>query len=461
MKEIICKLLIVGGGPGGYVCGIRAGQLGIDTVLVEEAALGGTCLTVGCIPSKAMIHVADEFYRIAEAERRPVAGVRSAGASLDLAETMRWKDAIVGQLSGGVGALLRKAKVKVVTGRATLRDGKTATVRTAEGEELSIRAESVVIATGSEPIELPGLPFGGVVLSSTTALALTELPETLAVVGGGYIGLELGMAFAKMGSRVTVIEAGPNILPAWDTDLTAPVAEALKRLGVKLLTNTIAQSHSDGILSVDHAGVVEKIAADRVLVTVGRKPRSRAAGIEGLNLDTDGPFLRIDTRCRTSMRGVFAIGDVTGEPMLAHSAMAQGEMVAEIVAGHDRTWGHRAMPAVCFTDPEIVSVGLLPELAAARGPVTSAVFPFAANGKALSEHRTEGFIRVISDSSGQEIIGIQAVGAGVAELAGEFALAIEMGATLADIAATIHAHPTRGEAFHEASLRVLGRALHL
>lgn len=460
MRETTCKLLVIGGGPGGYVCAIRAGQLGIDTVLVEEAALGGTCLTVGCIPSKALIHVAAEFYRIAQAAKAPVAGVRSTGASFDMAEAMAWKDGIVGQLSGGVGALLRKAGVRVVQGQATLRDGKTATIETADGLQ-RITTETLVIATGSEAIELPDLPFGKDILSSTTALSLQTVPDQLAVIGGGYIGLELGMAFAKLGSSVTVVEAGLRILPAWDAELTNPICKALEAHGIRVLTGAQARSFADGALTVATGETTETIPADKVLVTVGRRPRSQGGGVAGLDLITDGPFIRIDGQCRTSMRGVFAIGDVTGEPMLAHRAMAQGEMVAEIVAGHARSWDHRAMPAICFTDPEIVSVGLLPDQAASRGPTRAAVFPFAANGKSLADHRTDGFVRVVSDPEGREILGIQAVGAGVAEFAGEFALAIEMGATLGDVAATIHAHPTRGEAIHEASLRTLGRALHL
>ncbi|WP_323039057.1 dihydrolipoyl dehydrogenase [Gemmobacter sp.] len=452
MPEITCKLLIIGGGPGGYVCAIRAGQLGVDTVLVEEARLGGTCLTVGCIPSKALIHAAGEFHRATH----PGPGVKIAGASFDLAEAMGWKDGIVDQLSSGVAALLRKARVRVIHGRADLRDGKTAVV--SGDDPVTVRCETLVIATGSEPVALPALPFGGDVLSSTEALALDQVPGALAVVGGGYIGLELGMAYARLGAVVTVVEAGPRILPAWDADLTAPVAQALDRLGVRVLTGTLATGFADGALSVRSGDAQETLPADKVLVTVGRRPRSTAAGIGALGLATDGPFLKIDAQCRTSMTGVHAIGDVTGEPMLAHRAMAQGEMVAEIVAGHRRTWDHRAMPAVCFTDPEIVSVGLLPDQAPGA---KVASFPFAANGKALSEHATQGFVRVVADADGREVLGIQAVGAGVAEFAGEFALALEMGATLADIAATIHAHPTRGEVFHEAVLRTLGRALHL
>lgn len=460
MREISCKLLVVGGGPAGYVCAIRAGQLGLDTVLVEEAALGGTCLTVGCIPSKALIHVAAEYERVARLSETAVAGVRCHGATLDLGAAMAWKDGVVQQLSTGVAALLRKAGVQVVHGAARLRDGKSADVETAGGP-VSIRAETLVIATGSEPVALAALPFGGDILSSSGALALTELPHSLAVVGGGYIGLELGMAFARMGSRVTVIEAGERVLPAWDAELTAPVVRALGRIGVTVHTKARAEGYAAGVLRIRRGDSTEEIAAQKVLITAGRRPRATGAGLDRLDLAMAGPFLRIDAACRTSMQGVYAIGDVTGEPMLAHRAMAQGEMVAELVAGTRRHWDHRAIPAVCFTDPEIVSVGLSPAEAAARGPIRSAVFPFQANGKALTEDRDEGFVRVTADAAAGEILGIQAVGAGVADFAGEFALAIEMGATLEDIAATIHAHPTRGEVFHEASLRILGRALHL
>lgn len=460
MQETTCRLLIIGGGPGGYVCAIRAGQLGIDTVLIEEGTLGGTCLTVGCIPSKALIHAAGEFHRIDSLSRAPVAGVRGLGVDFDMAQAMAWKDGIVTQLTGGVAALLRKAKVRVIRGRAELRDGKTAIVHSDAGAQM-VRADVLVLATGSEPVALPHLPFGGAILSSTDALALTDLPKSLAVVGGGYIGLELGIAFAKLGTTVTVVEAGPRILPAWDSALTAPVARSLAGLGVQVLTQTRAEGYQGGELLVRQNDAVQTLAAERVLVTVGRRPRSQSAGIAGLNLAMDGPFLRIDDRCHTSMQGVYAIGDVTGEPMLAHRAMAQGEMVADLVAGQPRRWDHRAIPAVCFTDPEIVAVGLLPEAAAARGPVKVAEFPFAANGKALSEHSNDGFVRIVADAEGREILGIQAVGAGVAEMAAGFGLAIEMGATLADIAATIHAHPTRGEAFHEAALRALGHALHI
>jgi dihydrolipoamide dehydrogenase len=433
MKEITAKLLVIGAGPGGYVCAIRAGQLGIDTVIVDASKPGGTCLTVGCIPSKALIHAADAFFLARHmTEGGHKLGISVAEPAIDLGKAIDWKDGIVGRLTSGVTGLLQKARVKIVHGRARFRDGKTVEVATETGDQL-IRAETIVIATGSEPVALPNLPFGGNVISSTEALALRRVPERLAVVGGGYIGLELGTAFAKLGSQVTVVEATPRLLPQYDIELVRPVMRRLKDLGIRV-----------------------------ILVTVGRKPCMEGWGQEELDLDLSGKFLRIDERCRTSMRGIYAIGDVTGEPMLAHRAMAQGEMVAEIVAGQKRTWDKRAIPAVCFTDPEIVGVGLSPDEARARGvEIKTGLFPFSANGRAMTTGSEDGFVRAVARADNHVVLGLQAVGQGVSELSSAFSLAIEMGARLEDIAGTIHAHPTRSEGLQEAALKALGHALHV
>ncbi|WBU52358.1 dihydrolipoyl dehydrogenase [Paracoccus sp. SCSIO 75233] len=451
MSDLSCKLLVIGAGPGGYVCGIRAGQLGIDTVVVDPQAPGGTCLNVGCIPSKALIHAADEFYNIAHAPTGPL-GISVAAPSIDLARTVEWKDGIVKRLNSGVTGLLKKAGTKLVKGQAEFIDGKTVKV-TDGGETRRIRAEYIVIATGSAPVELPFLPFGGPILSSTDALALTELPARLAVVGGGYIGLEIGTAFAKLGTEVTVIEAEERILSQYDAALTRPVLARLKDLGVTVKTGVKAQGYENGALLTDDG----EIPADKVLVTVGRRPRTGGIRIEELSLTMNGPFIKINAACHTSMRGVYAIGDVTGEPMLAHRAMAQGEMVAEHVAGRNVSWDRLAMPAVCFTDPEIVTCGALP---GAEGTKASE-FPFQANGRAMTTTREDGFVRVVWREADKAVLGIQAVGAGISELSAAFSLAIEMGATLDDIAATIHAHPTQSEGLQEAALRGLGHALHI
>ncbi|MEL7231414.1 MAG: dihydrolipoyl dehydrogenase [Pseudomonadota bacterium] len=462
MSHLKCKFLVIGAGPGGYVAAIRAGQLGLDTIIVDADALGGTCLNVGCIPSKALIHAADEFEKATHFSGKNDLGISVTKPSLDLKQTISWKDGIVKQLTGGVGGLLKKAGVRVVEGWAEFLDGKTVKVTGKDGET-KITAETICIATGSTAVELPGLTFGKDILSSTEALSLKAVPKTIAVIGAGYIGLELGMAYAKLGAKVTIVEREDRILPLYDKELTKPVAARMKELGIDLKLKTSAASHKGGQLSVTtDSGEEETIAADKVLVTVGRKPVTEGWGRENLVLDMDGSFLKIDSRCRTDMSGIFAIGDVTGEPMLAHRAMAQGEMVAEIVAGHKRDWDKQVIPAICFTDPEIVSAGLSPDEAKAKGfDIVTASFPLAANGRSLAIERTDGFVRVVARKDNHLVLGLQAVGKGCAELASGFGLAIEMGTRLEDIGGTIHAHPTQGEALQEAALRALGHALHI
>jgi|SRR5579864_450231 len=465
MDDISCKLLVIGAGPGGYTCAIRAGQLGIDTIVVDAQKPGGTCLNVGCIPSKALIHAAEQFETIARAtSSKNELGIRTNSPTLDFSRTIAWKDNIVRRLNAGVTGLLKKAGARLITGRARLVDGKTVEVETASGTQ-TIHAESIVIATGSEPVALPSLPFGGPVISSTEALALADIPRRFVIVGGGYIGLELGMAFAKMGAAVTIVEAEARILPQYDAELSEPVARRLRALGATVLIGAKAKGLADGgdALAIETAdGRPESLAADNILVTVGRRPVTRGFGLELLDLDMDGPFVKIDDHCRTSMRGVYAIGDVAGEPILAHRAIAQGEMVAEIVAGKKRAWDKTCIPAICFTDPEIVTAGLSPDEAKGRGlDIKTKIFPFKANGRALTLDREDGFIRIVARADNHALLGIHGVGAGISELSAAFSLAIEMGARLEDVAGTIFAHPTQSEAFHEAALISLGHAIHI
>jgi dihydrolipoamide dehydrogenase len=462
---IHAKVLVVGGGPGGYVAAIRAGQLGLDTVLVEAARLGGTCLNIGCIPSKAIIHVAAEFETMAHAAKAPLNGISlGAGPTIDFAETVKWKDGVVKRLNTGVAALLKRAKVRVVQGWANFSDGKTCTVETKDGP-VTITAEHVILANGSLPVELPFLKFGGSVISSSEALSLPVLPKKLVVVGAGYIGLELGIAFRKLGSEVTVVEALDRILPLYDAALVAPVAKWLEKNGVTLHLGAKAKGLDKGALSVElKDGKTVALAADNILVTVGRRPATQGWGLENMAVDMAGPFVKIDDQCRTSMRNVWAVGDLAGEPMLEHKAAAQGHMVAEIIAGEKRRFDPVSIPAVCFTEPEIVSAGLGPNDEAAKGDdIITALFPFAANGRALSMDSGDngGFVRILARKSDHRVLGIQAVGAHVSELSNAFSLALEMGAVLEDIAGTIHIHPTLGEAFHEAALRALGHAIHI
>lgn len=464
-ESITTKVLIIGGGMGGYVCAIRLGQLGIEHTLVEADKLGGTCLIRGCIPSKAMIHAAAKYETVAKAADGGTLGITASSPKLDLAQTVAWKDGIVAKLNGGVGGLLKRAKTRVINGWATFTDAKTCTVRTADGE-ITVQAETVLLATGSVPVELPFMKFGGRVISSTEALSLPKLPRKLVVVGAGYIGLELGIAYRKLGSDVTVVEAMDRILPLYDKPLTDPVRKWLDKHGVALHLGAKAKGldkQGDALLVEGADGKEFALPADNVLVTVGRKPLTEGWGLEAMGVEMAGRFVKVDDQCRTNMSGVYAVGDLVGEPMLAHKSAAQGEMVAEIIAGKKRRFDPVTIAAVCFTEPEIISAGLGPAEVEGRDDVIQASFPLQAIGRALAIEAGDdgGFVRVIARKDDHRILGIQAVGQHVAELSNEFATAMEMGAVLEDIAGVIHVHPTLGEAFHEATLRALGHAIHI
>lgn len=459
-------LLIVGGGPGGYVAAIRAAQLGVDITLVEGTGVGGTCLNVGCIPSKAMIHAADAYHQARSYMGDNTLGIQVQRAEIDVTQTVRWKDGVVAKLTGGVGALLKKHGVRLLKGHAQIVDGKTVdvTLQRAQAQTLRLQCEHLLLATGSVEMALAGLPLGGKVIGSTQALSPASVPASLAVVGGGYIGLELGTMYRKLGTDVTVVEAQPRLLPTYDDALTQPVAASLRQLGVKILLATQVQGLNDkGDLRLrDASGRESLLAADQILVAIGRVPATHGWGLEKLMLDMQGSSVRIDASCRTSMRNVWAIGDLTGEPMLAHRAMAQGEMVAELIAGRHRQFSPACIPAVCFTDPEVVVVGLTPQQALDQAvDCVHAEFPFAANGRAMTQAATDGFVRVVARRDNHLIMGWQAVGVACAELASAFSQSLEMGACLEDVAHTIHAHPTLGEAVQEAALRALGQSLHI
>ena len=396
MSELSCKVLIIGGGPGGYVAAIRAGELGLDTLLVEDGRFGGTCLYVGCIPSKAIIHAAEAIHGLTRPDALTAIGVSLPRPSLDYARTVAWKDAIVSRLSIGVGRLLDKAHVRTIRGHATIVDGKSAVAHSDTGEQ-RIVCEHLVIATGSEPAALPALPFGGDVLSSTEALALTRVPEKLAVVGAGYIGMELGMAFAKLGARVTVIEALSKILPLYDEELTAPVARRAADLGIDLRLGARALGFDKGALRVEGAdGAETSIAADKVLVAVGRRPRTRGFGLEGLDLTMAGPFVRIDDRAATSMRNVWAIGDVTGEPMLAHRAMARARWSprSSPASGAPSTSGRSLRSASPTGDRR--GRPRRQTMRASAAMAEDRAVPLLGQGRAMTRRDEDGFVRIVA-----------------------------------------------------------------
>ena len=474
METKKCQVLVIGAGPGGYVAAIRAGQLGLKTIIVEGEKAGGTCLIRGCIPSKALIHAAHRFHDLAKhAAKDGHMGISIPGpAELNMADLVGWKENIVTRLNKGVEHLLKNAGAELITGWAEFQDAKT--VKIGEGKEaIIIQADHVILANGSVPIELPFMPYDEHVISSREALSLETLPEHVAIVGGGYIGLELGITFRMLGSEVTVVEAMDSVLPIFDKELRRPLEIAIKKQKIKTHLGVFAkgtEATKDGRVQLNFIDKNEKdeekmqhVVVDKVLVTVGRKPNSASLAPTGVALDERG-FVKVNDRCETNMKGVYAIGDVcdSGE-MLAHVASFQGEMVAEIIAGKKRAYDPVAVPAIVFTEPEIVSVGLSPEEAKAAGhPVIIGKFPLGANGRALTQEaeKSAGFIRICAREDDHRILGVQGVGTHISELVGEWTLALEMGALLEDVAGTIHAHPTMTEMTHEAVLATLGHAIH-
>lgn len=458
------EVLIIGGGPGGYVAALRAAQLGKQVTLVEADALGGVCLNRGCIPSKALIDVANSFYRLGHEAGR---GIRVAAARVEMPEVQAWKERLVRRLGGGIARLLAARRVTVLQGRGRLTGPKTAVVEGTAGSE-AIAFEACILATGAVPVPLPHLPYDREwVLSSTEVLDLTEIPRHLAVVGGGYIGLELGIAFRKLGSQVTVVEALDRLLPAVDPEVVRVLARSLDRLGIEVLTGTraLGRAERDGqpCLRVAAGEQVRDLPADRVLVTVGRRPASDQLGLEAAGVVTDRQgYVRVNSSLQTSVPWIYAIGDLTGAPLLAHKASREGLVAAERIAGRPAAMDALIIPAVVFTDPEIATAGLTEAAARQRGiePLVGR-FPFAASGRALTQEHDEGFVKVVADRDTGALIGVHIIGPEAGNLIGEAGLALELGASAEDLALTIHAHPTLPEALVEAAEAALGRPIHV
>jgi dihydrolipoamide dehydrogenase len=471
MSEQRFDAVVIGAGPGGYPAAIRLGQLKLKTAIIERGDIGGVCLNVGCIPSKAVIHAAKMFDKLGHSED---IGITITGKpALDMAKLQTWKSGVVGKLTGGVRTLLKGNKVEIIEGRATLGkpgpDGHRITVKTAAGEQ-TIIAKNVVLATGSRPFEIPGFQIDQQrIIDSTGALALTAVPPRLIVIGGGYIGLELGMCYAKFGSKVTVVEAMPRLLGTMDKDCVAVVERKLKKMGALVMLDTKAQRWEDkgdrAVLTVElKDGKTATIDADKILLSIGRKPNSEALGLEQAGVTVGkGGFVVADDHLRTNVAGIYAIGDLIGGMMLAHKATKEGEVVAEVIAGHSAAFDVRTIPAVVFTDPEISSTGLTEDEARAKGhgELKIGKFPFAALGRALSVNDTDGFVKVIADAGTGELLGVHIAGNGGSDLISEATLAIEMGAVADDLRLTIHPHPTLSEALMEAAAAAMGEAVHI
>jgi dihydrolipoamide dehydrogenase len=459
-----CDAVVIGAGPGGYVAAIRLAQLGKDVMLVEKAPrLGGVCLNVGCIPSKALIHASDLAYEAQHAERM---GVTVDSLSVDLPKMVAWKDGIVERLTGGVEFLCSKNGVEVVHGEARFVSDRSLQVSTEDGT-VEIEFSSAVIATGSTPIELPGLAFDGDrVIGSTEALSLDRVPERLVVVGAGYIGLELGTVYAKLGSDVTIVEFLSEIVPGLDRDVAKALQRRLKKLGVTLLLEHRAESFETGgepaLVVRTPGGEQARIPADVVMMSVGRRPHSADLGLEDIGVATDDTgFITVDDRQRTSVPGIYAIGDVVGGALLAHKAFQEAKVAAEVIAGEPAAFDSVAIPAVIYTDPEVAWTGLTEQQALDRGyEVVTGTFNFKASGRAMTLDATDGFVKAVADAESGQLLGVVAVGRGVSEFIGEATLALEMGAFLDDVGLTIHAHPTMSEAVQEAVEAALGKAIH-
>jgi dihydrolipoamide dehydrogenase len=472
MPEQRFDAVVIGAGPGGYPAAIRLGQLKVKTAIIEREYIGGVCLNVGCIPSKSVIHASKMFEKMGHSEDIGITIPQKP--TLDMKKLQAWKGGVVNKLTSGVRTLLKANHVEIIEGSATLEkpgaDGHRITVKTKDGGTQTIIAKNVVLATGSRPLEIPGFTIDqNRIIDSTGALALDHVPARMIVIGGGYIGLELGMVYAKFGTKVTVVEALPRVLASMDKDCVGVVERKLKKMGVEVMADTKAKSWEDkgdrAVLTVElKDGKSAQIDADKILLSIGRRPNSENLGLAaaGVNVDKRG-FVTVDDQLRTNVPGIYALGDLVGGMMLAHKATHEGEVVAEVIAGHKAAMDVRTIPAVVFTDPEIASTGMTEDEAKAKGHPELKVgkFPFAALGRALSVNDTEGFAKVIADAKTGEVLGVHIVANGAGDLISEGALAIEMGAVADDLRLTIHPHPTLSEAVMEAAAAALGEAVHI
>lgn len=459
--------VVLGGGPGGYVCAIRLGQLGLKTACIEEDEVGGVCLNWGCVPSKALISAAHLYEKAATASE---IGIQVDGIRVDTGAMQDWKNKIVKKLTGGVRTLLKANGVEIIEGKGRLTSTSVVTVKTRAGETVEVEGtKGVVIASGSETIEIPGFKFDGErILGAREAVSLKVVPKRLCVIGGGVIGLELGMVYQKLGSELTVVELTNDLLPGTDRDCVKVVERRLKKLGATVFTKAKAEGfeqRQDGSIAVrvTTEGGSQMVECDAVLVAVGMRPRSRGIGLEELGIEIDPRgFVKTDATGRTNVPGVYAIGDVSGSPLLAHKASKEGEVCAEVIAGHRAAKDWVTIPGIIFTDPEIATVGLTEEAAKAQGyDVKVGKFPFAALGRAMTLRETDGFVSVVTDKPSGRVLGIHIVGPSASDLISEAVLTLEMAATAEDLSLSVHPHPTLGEALMEASAAALGHAIHI
>lgn len=461
------KVAIIGGGPGGYAAAFMAADLGLDVSLIDiENNPGGVCLYRGCIPSKALLHVAKILTDAQEAEHW---GIKFPKPKIDLDKMRASKDAVVAKMTGGLGQLCKARKVKYIQGRASFEDSNSLKITAGDGAEQVITTEYTILAAGSRPATLPDLFIESErVMNSTTALQIPDIPRSLLVIGGGYIGLELGSVYAALGTEVTVVEMTPGLLPGADEDLVTVLSQRLEKMfkAIYLSTKVLNLTEKkDGIaVTLQSAdGRQRKETFDKVLVSIGRKPNSSGLGLNHTNVHVNAKgFVEVDEQRRTSDPAIFAIGDIAGEPMLAHKASHEGRVAAEVIAGHRAAFEPAAIPAVVFTDPEVAWCGLTEQQAQRENrPVRVARFPWTASGRASTLNRNDGLTKIITDPESGIVIGVGIVGPGAGELIAQGVLAIEMGATATDVGLAIHPHPTLSETIMESADLIFGQATHI
>jgi dihydrolipoamide dehydrogenase len=459
------QVAVIGAGPGGYVAAIRAAQLGLEVTLIEQHLVGGVCLNYGCIPSKALIHAGNLKEQIEHADS---IGIVATGLSVDVGKLMEWKTKVVEKLRKGVGTVLSQNKVEVITGTAHLTGERSFSVETADGVR-RFEFESCILATGSSAAQLPGIPRDGeLVIDSTDALSLKSIPERMVVVGAGSVGLELGMVYAKFGSKVTLLAPGETFLRNIDSQIVPVIRKSLDRHGIVLEFSArvlgITRTNGTGELLVATPQGEKKLPVDKVLVAVGRRPNTSGIGLEkvGIKLDDRG-FVAVDSRMQTSVHGIFAIGDIVSGPMLAHRASFQGKVAAEVIAGQPSAFDGVEVPGVIFTDPEIASVGLTEDEARKKGiAVKTGTFPFKALGRtATMGEAGEGFSKIVTDAESGTVLGVHIVGPHASDLIAEGCLAVASASHIDDLTLTIHPHPTLPESIAEAAEQVEHRAIHI
>lgn len=455
--------IVIGAGPGGYVAAIRAAQLGQKVTIVEKGTVGGVCLNVGCIPSKALIAAGHKYETAVHSES---IGITAENVRVDFTKVQEWKAGVVKKLTGGVEGLLKGNKVNIVRGEAYFVDANTLRVMD-ESSAQTYTFNHAIIATGSRPIELPAFKYSKRVLDSTGALALPEIPKKIVVIGGGYIGTELGGAYANFGTQVTILEGTDEILNGFETQMSSIVKKNLKKKGADIITNALAkgvvETENSVTIKYEVKGEEKAVEADYVFVMVGRRPNTDELGIEQVGIEmTDRGVIKIDKQCRTSVGNIYAIGDIVPGPPLAHKASYEAKIAAEAIAGLQTEIDYLGIPAVVFSDPELASVGYTEKQAKEEGlEVNASKFPFAANGRALALDATDGFLKLVTRKADGLVIGAQIAGSSASDMIAELGLAIEAGMTAEDLAMTIHAHPTLGEITMEAAEVAIGHPIHI